>query len=329
MKPCLITNLHILKRLIKVKENKKTTKGIDMRLFTITALLLVGSLTSFQSFASSVSIEACDSSTCKATFKKYRKYARSGSPQAQMVLAGMYYSGYGVERSSKKSLHWYRQAGRQTNMAFAKLRAGLLFLYDKDIEQNVDKGLELLEKAADSGSAEAARRVADVYIQGKLVPQNMQKAEKWLLVASDLGDHNSQYTLGLVYEAGVLGEKQQQKAIELYTKAAKKNNAKAYERLSLLGALKEKEDIFAVTAKDNMERITVTAPDLDALLDISLGKIRDSGMYGKSQTCSRIPGARCRSNTIMITDKDSIKHSFDGLATSYMMNAAAASGPNH
>lgn len=282
-----------------------------MRAFILSQIIFIGAMLSFPSLASSVQIAACDTDACRKKFKEYRKYARNGSPEAQMVLAGMFYSGYGVERSSKQSLRWYRLAGRQTSLSFAKLRAGLLFLYDKDIEQNIEKGVELLEKAANGSSIEAANRLANLYIQGELVEKNLPEAEKWLLVASELGDDSSQYRLGLIYEAGMLGEKQLEKAIELYQKSALKNNVQASERLSLLGVTKAKEDVFASTKDDNIERIAVTAPDLSSLLDISLTAIRDTGQYGKRQSCTRLIGARCRGH-ISITDKDDIDYRMNG-----------------
>ena len=204
----------------------------------------------------------------------------------------------------------YRKAARRGS-TFAAYRTGLLFLYEKDIEQDIEKGLEWLGRAGEKGYADASYRMADIYIQGKLVKQDLAEAEKWLLIGDENEDPNSQFRLGLIYEGGFLGEKKTEQAIELYTKAAKKSNRQAYQRLALLGALEGKEDIFAGMDNDDIERITVSGPELVDMLDLSLTTIKDTGLYSRRQTCSRIPGAQC-DNVSSITDRDEIDNMMNG-----------------
>lgn len=250
-------------------------------------------LISNQSYAINMNFSNCDTEACIAKFKEFRRFAKNGSPQAQMTLAGMYYSGYGVSPNSKKSLFWYRKAGKK-GAPFARYRSALLYLFDKNIERNVPKGIELLEYVVKSGNGDAAYVLADLYIQGKLVPENMKQAEKWLLRGNELNHANSQYRLGLLYESGVLGNKQLEKAIELYKVAAVQNTL-ASQRFYLLSPnnspLEAKIDF---NKNKDIEHITVTPPELIDVLNSFSSNIKKQRIYtDRVTTGSRLPGSTC------------------------------------
>lgn len=278
-----------------------------MRLTSIAALATICTLYSASSISATVPITSCETTQCKQEFKGYKKLAKNGSAQAQMVLAGMFYSGYGTERSSKKALKWYRLASKTRHSGFAAYRAGLIMLFDQEIERDIEKGMTLLAKAARMKSKDAAYQLADIYIQGELVAQDLNQAEGWLIMASELNHAKSQYRLGLLYEAGVLGEPQPQQAIALYQKAAEKNNIQAIERLQLLGTTSDKEDVFAATRGNNIERIAVNAPELSKLLNLTLTSIKETGRYNHPQSCSRIRGSHC-DNVITVTGSVDIEN---------------------
>lgn len=272
--------------------NDRLTKGIDMRILLSSSIILLTSLFSTQVSASGVEISSCDTEECEQIFKDFREHARYGSPQAQMIVAAMLYSGHGVEKDVKEALKWYRRAGKY-QLPFALYRSALMFLYEPEIEQNIPKGIWFLERAVKRGSLEAANTLADIHIEGKLVDKDLKEAGKWLKAGSDLGDKQAAYRLGVVFEAGVYGDDNKSLAIDYYKKAAEQNHQEATDRLIALGAIEKEIDIFASTDDDNFERIEVTAPNLDALLDISLLAIRDSGLYNSKQSCSRVPVPMC------------------------------------
>lgn len=279
-----------------------------MRLLALSSALLLASISSAPSQASAVSIVSCDTTKCRAEYKDYRKFARNGSPQAQIVLAGMYYSAYGVEQNTEQALRWYKKASRtrnDENSSFASYRAGLIQLFDIGTAEAIEKGMKYLAKAALKKNQNAAYQLADLYIQGVLVKQDFNLAEHWLTVASDLGDARSQYKLGLIYEAGLLGEQQTGKAIEYYQKAAVKNNSLAIERLQLLGVIKDKSGLFAMTEGDNIETITISAPDLSELMGITLTGLKESRKFNRRQSCSKVPGSHCE-HVKSIKDDDEI-----------------------
>ena len=247
-----------------------------MKLLTASLLsLLVLSNTSQVSAAAPVAITPCNTNVCEDKFDDFERLAKSGNGQAQMVLAGMYYSGYGVDRSVKQSLRWYKKAAKFGSHSFASYRAGLIYLFDDSIEQNVDKGIHYLVKAAENGHADAAYQLADVYLKGLLVESDMQEVEKWLQVGEELGHAKSIFRLGLAYESGLFGEKQTDKAIALYQEAANKNIRRAHERLVMLGQAEPTDNLITDDANNNIEVVTVKGPELVDLLDISLAAIKE------------------------------------------------------
>ena len=241
-----------------------------MKLFLKVLLINLCVVTASQASTSKdYAFSECMSDACQEKFIAYKKLIKDGDAQVQMILATMYYTGYGVKRDAKLSLHYFKRASKQSE-PFAQHRAGLLYLFDKDIEQNIPKGINFLKKAARNGSVGAAQRLADIYIHGDLVPENMAFAEKWLTIASK-SDANSQHRLGLLYESGALGEKQLAKAVTLYKKAAHKSKA-AKDRLVSMGIIEKL--MFASSTDENVEHITVNAPDLIEVLDLTLANIK-------------------------------------------------------
>lgn len=132
-----------------------------------------------------VNFYACDKANCQNKFIQYKKLAKSGSPDAQMILASMYYTGYGVEKDAHKSLRWLKKAS-QHKVPEAYYRIGLLYLSDMSIERNVPKGVSLLKRAAKGGNIDAAYSLANLYMQGVLVSEDLTASKKWLNKGNEL-----------------------------------------------------------------------------------------------------------------------------------------------
>lgn len=299
-----------------------------MRLVSIALISLFTLFSAQGNSAENVEITACDTSVCKKHYKDFRKLARNGSPQAQLAIAGMYYSGYGVEKDVKESLNWYRKAAKHGGVKFATFRAGMIYLFDKDIEQDIDKGIEFLQRAAEAGHPEAAYTLANIYMGGKMVQKNMLKGFRYLEQGAKLGDPESLFKLGNYYEAGITGKKETAAAISVYKIAAKKLPA-ARERLAELakeGRIDKRDDIFASTEDNGIEKITVTAPDLPELFDTSLASIKATGQFNNKKTCSRISSSPCGNQVVKMINRTDMQNMFDNVFMDNMINIAAMTG---
>jgi hypothetical protein len=95
----------------------------------------------------------------------------------------------------------------------------------------------------------------------------------------------------LLYESDLLGSSDLAKAISFYEKASAKHNL-AYERLAQLAP--NREVTKQIVDVDNIERITVTAPEMADVLDYALTRINSQHIYTTDvQTGSRIKGRSC------------------------------------
>lgn len=297
-----------------------------MRLFTLTLLSSICLISVQPAIAEEgiVGIEGCETKQCQGQFKDFRKLARNGSPRAQLTIAGMYYAGYGVERDVKQALNWYRKAAKFGGVSFGTYRAGMIYLFDKEVEQNIEKGIEFLKRAAEADHPQAAWVLANLYISGNLVEKNMMEGFTWLQLGAKLGDPESLYRLAKYYEDGITGKKETAAAISLY-KVAAKTLPKARERLLELKAVDKNDDIFASTEDNGIEKITVTAPDLPSMFDTSLASIKASGKFNSPKTCSRLSSSPCGTQVTQVVAADQIQDMFDGAFSSYMSNISAMS----
>jgi hypothetical protein len=262
--------------------------------------------------ADSPVFSSCSTDDCKLQFKKFKKLARQGSPNAQSIIASMYSSGYGVEEDSEKAVKWIKKAARAGDVQ-ARYSVALINLLDKDEPAAITKGIKVLKLLADKGISKASYRLAEIYLTGELIEKDIHTAEKWLSKGADIGHSNSQYSLGLLYESGLLGKKDVDKAIIFYKKASTKHSL-AYERLSQL----EPNAINNIDNKnninfDNIERIEVNAPELEDILNFAFEKINAQSLYTTNvQTGSRIKGRSCTKilsvNCASMTNRQDIEY---------------------
>ena len=73
-----------------------------MRKLIIPLFALLGVSAQVAAEPAPVNITPCDTEVCAQKFKEFKKLARYGSPEAQIVMAGMLYIGYGTEKRRRK-----------------------------------------------------------------------------------------------------------------------------------------------------------------------------------------------------------------------------------
>lgn len=94
--------------------------------------------------------------------------------------------------------------------------------------------LDLAEKAARNGDAQAYTLIGRIYAEGLAVPQNYATAAKAYAMGSQLGDIESTFSLGALYVQGQGVEKNYDTAAKLFETAALKGHALANYNLALL-----------------------------------------------------------------------------------------------
>lgn len=238
----------------------------------------------------SANVERCDSAECKSQFKRIKKFARNGSPDAQAILASMYVNGYGVSYDPKKAFKWLNKAAKVGGSSY---RNQLASFYLKGIgtAKDVQKGVELLSKSVANNNDEAAFLLGLFYGVGQYVEVDRRSSHDFLLTAARLGNTKALLLLGEIYEKGIFGTKNVDQAVEFY-KVAAETDPKAKARLIQLKNTGVVSDIVFPDDKE-FERVTVTAPPLNEAIDIAISSIYSQKVFNSRKTGSNIPGRSC------------------------------------
>jgi TPR repeat protein/tRNA A-37 threonylcarbamoyl transferase component Bud32 len=101
-------------------------------------------------------------------------------------------------------------------------------------KDDVTRGLELLQRAADANVHEAMTSIGLIYLHGEGTPKDLAEAERWFQKASDHGDATGMFILGESYLSGKGVKQDNAKALKLIQEAADHRSGDAK---NLLGKL--------------------------------------------------------------------------------------------
>ena len=131
-----------------------------------------------------------------------------------------------------KQLEWLEKCMLYSEL-YSAFELALIYLYNDDYK-NVERGLMCLERCVEGDYIEGIEGLANVYFNGDLVEEDMSRAKQLLEKALELGSGNAAYRLGWMYERGFLSEEPDYvKAMEYYEKAAELDNVDGYCRAAL------------------------------------------------------------------------------------------------
>lgn len=95
------------------------------------------------------------------------------------------------------------------------------------IQQNAQRGVELMRKAAELGNADAQNELGILYYKGDIVPQNYAEAFKWVQMSANANSALGQNNLGMFYKQGVGCVANPTTAAVWYEKASNQGNFNA------------------------------------------------------------------------------------------------------
>ena len=131
-----------------------------------------------------------------------------------------------------KAIEWLEK-GMLYCEPYSAYELALIYLYN-DEYKNVERGLMCLNRCVEDNYIQGIEGLANIYFNGELVEEDMNRAKELLEKAIELGSGNAAYRLGWMYERGFLSEQPDYvKALEYYEKAASLNNADGYCRMAL------------------------------------------------------------------------------------------------
>jgi len=190
--------------------------------------------------------------------------AKSGSPEAALLLGMLFDRGLGVDKNERDAVHWYQQAKSNPVSAFIlgtyyakghevsqdKAEAAVLlrqasaagFSY-ADLNMAVlehNQGLDFLpnlEKAHALGNTTASLLLADYSLTGTEDTEHVKQARGIYQDLAERGDRQAQLKLGYLLEQGLGGTVNMEKAAHWYELAANQGHATAQYLLGRLNQL--------------------------------------------------------------------------------------------
>ena len=145
-------------------------------------------------------------------------------------LGSMFKKGLGTDIDMDKAIDYFKRSAEMNNTN-AKRTLALEYILGKHLEQNIEKGLEMLTECADSGDTLSCYKLGKIYFKGEIVYKDLNMAEKYFLKASQKENRYALYSLGTLYL-----EKEKyslHKAVEYFDKAVQYDEIKPYAAYSL------------------------------------------------------------------------------------------------
>ena len=180
-------------------------------------------------------IEDIDRDYSKAIDYLTKSYEK-GKKYSAFCIACIYFTKDNNELYNiEKGIEWLKK-GVKSNSTHAMLMLSGLYLTSENDSvfksyRNPNKGIELLEKAANHGSGKAYAQLANEYNIGLNVNKDYYKYYEYNKKACELGDATGANNLGAAYANGTGCEKNVHKAIEIWAKAVKLGSGYAAKNL--------------------------------------------------------------------------------------------------
>lgn len=154
------------------------------------------------------------------------KGVEADDPQAQYLLARLFYYGWGVSRDYDLSFKHARASAEQDHPGGMNM-LGLLYEFGHGTKKDIARAHELIRRSADRDFPQGIANLGRHYLNGIGVEKDEKKAFSLLTKASDMGYALAQYYLGWCYESGLGTAKNMQQAVKWYEKSASQNVVEA------------------------------------------------------------------------------------------------------
>ncbi|ESQ77775.1 SEL1-like repeat protein [Asticcacaulis sp. YBE204] len=179
--------------------------------------------------------------------------------EANLTLAKIYLTGYGVPKDQKEALKWFERASYIGYVPATKT-VGDMYYNGVGNAKDVKKAVKNYQDAAKYGYAPAQYALAEILYTGEGdIKADPKMALAWYNEAAKANHPGGLYALGVAYDSGEGVAADQQKALYFYKEAAIRGNADAQNAVGTYfyqgGSLLPKDDIaarqwFEVAAKN-------------------------------------------------------------------------------
>lgn len=148
---------------------------------------------------------------------------------------------YNADRHSE-SFKYFEKATKLGNVKAAYFYGLMLFDGDEGVEQDKEKGLRYLQKAADKGHVAANLKLGESYLYGNGVNMDKTKGALMIKIAAEKGNNKAMWILANCYRLGEGTTKNYALAAQWMALVAQGNRADDYAKL--IADLKSRKDPF-------------------------------------------------------------------------------------
>lgn len=169
----------------------------------------------------------------RKAIKYYKKAARKNHYAALYKMAQLLYEGQGVKQNKTKAAVYMKRAADKGSLDAWRFLAEAHYTGKTDgFKQDYKKAKKYWEKLAAEEDVQAFYRLAGLYHDGQGVPKDLNQAFEWNLYAAQAGLAAAQYRVGLAYLRGEGVEQDSAAGFKWLQNAADQGYEKALDELN-------------------------------------------------------------------------------------------------
>ena len=170
---------------------------------------------------------------------------------------------------------------------YGQATMGYMYEAGRGVSQDYKKAVEWYQKSAEQGNAGAQCNLGSMYAAGRGVSQDDKKAVEWYQKSAELGNAVAQCSLGLMYQNGLGVIQDYKKAVEWYQKSAEQGDANAQFQL---GYMYEKGLGIVQSYEDaaRMYELAVKQGNSDAQINLGLLYKHGNGVHMNFEEAARL-----------------------------------------
>ena len=159
-------------------------------------------------------------------FPSIKTEAENGNPEAQYILAEMYFYAFGTSFDANKAIEWYNRSACN-GWPNAMEQLGDMYADGIEVDEDEDiarewyaQALKEYQNRAEKGDAESLYNLAGMYYWGSGIKQDRIHAFDLYKLAAEKGNADAKYQLGKMYRYGEGVEQNFTKSEEWYRAAS-------------------------------------------------------------------------------------------------------------
>lgn len=168
-------------------------------------------------------------------FRLMKEASGEGHPEATGAIGLFHQNGWaGLMPNDKEAVAWYKK-GHELGGLRASYNYGVMLVNGLGVDADLDKGLPLIERAAEARIPEAQLVYGSYFYYGKFgKPKDFSAAFNLFKSAAEAGNAHAANMLGIMLEHGKGVSVNHEEAIKWYRDAATQNIIKAQANLAIL-----------------------------------------------------------------------------------------------